>query len=175
MNKRQARNLFKAVQALRESPAPKDFRMSTFVNMCGTPACVLGHLGLRRDLQRKFKFVRREMTGAELEDNLALYRESPEDWSEYKPDAQGRLFDFRMTYNDGELVDYEDRAIQDFFGLNPDEMFGLFDGEGCGGAQKPKEAIRYIERFIVTKVRDQLKAAGMRPSVKAARAWAGAA
>lgn len=178
MNRRQAKNLFKAVQALRESPAPKDFRMKCFVNACGTPACVLGHIGSRTDLQRMFKFVRERLphSSEEFWKGVFARGEDYADDAQYKPGPDGTLYHFSLqTRKDNYGVGYDSPEILEFFGVDDDEARDLFGTAGCDNAQTPKEAIRYIQRFIVRKVGPYLKSEGIRPSVKAARAWAGAA
>ncbi len=48
--------LLLVAQALRESPAPEDFSMDAWRNLCGTPACALGHYCAREDLQDAFRW-----------------------------------------------------------------------------------------------------------------------
>ena len=57
MNKVHERRLRNVIRALKESPNPKAFTMSCFINSCGTHACALGHYAARRDLQREFRVI----------------------------------------------------------------------------------------------------------------------
>lgn len=75
MRKLHKERLLKVARALRESPAPQDFRMDCYGNLCGTPACALGHYAARRDLQRSYTPLRvgndyaciQEMSGREVD------------------------------------------------------------------------------------------------------------
>lgn len=51
MNKQRLLNV---ARALRESPNPEMFTMKLYLHSCGTPACALGHYGVRSDLQDEF-------------------------------------------------------------------------------------------------------------------------
>lgn len=55
MNKVYIKRLENLIRALDESPNPGAFTMDYFAHNFDTPACVLGHYVLRRDLQRVFK------------------------------------------------------------------------------------------------------------------------
>jgi hypothetical protein len=37
------------------------------------------------------------------------------------------------------------------FDLTPDEAYSLFSGSGCGGAQTPKQAAKFIRKFVAAK------------------------
>ena len=55
MTTAQANRLLRASQSVLESKEPRRFGMHEYFHWCGTPACVLGHYGSRRDLQRLLK------------------------------------------------------------------------------------------------------------------------
>ena len=128
MNKVHERRLRNVIRALEESPNPKAFTMSCFVNgdefdyrtggnhFCGTPACALGHYAARRDLQREFRVI--------TDHNGVRYLEDP--------------------------MSAIDKSMK-HFGLRDLEFQELFGAEGCGDAKTTKKAIRYIEKFIERK------------------------
>jgi hypothetical protein len=39
----------------------------------------------------------------------------------------------------------------DYFGVNSEEWFELFDSQGCGRAKTPKQAAKYIRQFVKRK------------------------
>ena len=123
MNKVQARRLLNVARALREAPDPAKFSMHAYCdNTCGTPACALGHYAARGDLQR-----------------LLAIRVDPSD---------GRKL-WWMQLRDGDrTVSHRSEAVLDHFGIDGYETDELFGGDGCGGAWTPKQAARYIERFV---------------------------
>lgn len=48
----------------------------------------------------------------------------------------------------GMFIDVEDDAVLEHFGLTFDQATALFDADGCNNAKTPKQAIRYIRKFI---------------------------
>lgn len=146
MNQTHKKRLLNVAKALREAPEPKYFKMSTFANgssdwtgegeppenFCGTPACALGHYAARRDLQREFKI-----------------------WTDKRYGYAGIL-----ARSDGSS---EFEAAAEHFGLTYDpydgdgEVYELFAPSGCGGAKTPKQAARYIERFVARKEKEGAK------------------
>ena len=113
--------LLNVAKALRESRSPRDFTMSVYGNKeCGTPACALGHYASRRDLQRTFVLVTDES------------------------DQEGMW----VNTNDGSYASYSSEAVCQHFGIECDQAFNLFSAIGCGGAKTPKQAARFIERFV---------------------------
>ena len=143
MNKRQARRLLNVARSLRESANPELFSMHSYVNdvdtllnklpvgdsgvdtnLCGTPACALGHYASRTDLQRKMRIAQ---LGKEWFTGVPLYG---------------------LRYNNNRAVGFDDRTILDHFGITRDETYELFDGYGCGGAKTAIEAAQYIEDFV---------------------------
>lgn len=111
-----------------EDAKPEDFDMEKFANQCGTPACVLGHYASRRDLQKTFKLRLDPKFGEGL--------------------IKGR---------DGHSLGIYDRLVLDHFGLTFQEAYDLLSTDGCDGAQTPKQAIKYIKRFIGRKTKDKGK------------------
>lgn len=43
---------------------------------------------------------------------------------------------------------FSSRLVRDHFALTNIEARELFDSDGCGGAKTPKQAARYLERFV---------------------------
>lgn len=115
------------IVAVRESPSPELFDMGEYFHSCGTPACVLGHYAARIDLQDAFRFGRRMP-------NLL--------WSKPWVLAQ----DEKGRWEGIEGID--DARVCDHFGITDTQARELFSMRGCGQAQKPEEAIAYLERFI---------------------------
>lgn len=147
------------IQALRESKNPEAFFMRLYKwpfdaplwlhaankkvkeEWCGSPACVLGHLAARTDLQNVLHFVGDNMMYAQKDVN-------PDVTQEEQPLYAGE--------NKGDVSAYfSDILLADIFGLNPDQMTALFGSNGCDGANTSQEAIDYIERFIACNGRPQ--------------------
>lgn len=130
MNAVQRKRLLNVAKALRESKAAKEFTMGNYCDPeCGTPHCALGHYASRRDLQRLLK--------------LTAFAYGVDDWS------------FDITTVDGGLTGYDAPVVLDHFGITEEEAGGLFNGDdGCGGAKTPKQAARFIERFVARKERE---------------------
>lgn len=140
MNAVQRKRLLNVAKALRESPEPKAFTMGAFCDyFCGTPACALGHYASRRDLQRVLR----------VQQVAEYYNEETgksEPW-------------FEMCNNEGYITGYDDEAaVLGHFGITVEESDELFGSEGCGDAQTPKQAARYIERFVARKEREAARA-----------------
>jgi hypothetical protein len=130
-------NIFKqrmlnVARALRESPAPDDFTMSTEFHDCGTPACAWGHYLLRRDLQNAF------MASLESIDTEGFYSGL---YSGYAHTSDGRI---------RELV-YSSLLVRAHFGIDFDETEEVFGPFGCNDAQSAREAAEYIEWFAERK------------------------
>lgn len=49
---------------------------------------------------------------------------------------------------DGRPVWYDEESVTSHFGITEDQGRELFSSQGCGNAQTPKQAARYIERFV---------------------------
>lgn len=111
--------LLNVSRALRESPAPEHFNMSIYVHECGTPACALGHYGLRQDLQSLLVYAPDKPYGKDLRS------------------AETR-----------QLVSYQDYEVLEHFGITYDQSEELFDSDGCGNAQTAIEAAQYLEEFV---------------------------
>jgi hypothetical protein len=130
--------LMLAVQALEEAEHPERFSMRFYLHLdrdmmtsfykqvegyepswCGTPACILGHLGSRQDLQQFFY----------AEDCSLKY--TPKD-----PDG----YAYTVAWGDVDL--------QRWFDLDHYYMRMLFSEDGCDGAKTTKEAADYIKNFI---------------------------
>lgn len=138
MNKIQAKRLLNVARALDESKEPKKFSMETYLNddgdrvsnrWCGTPACALGHYAVRKDLQ---KFLR---PGINREYNVPCLRYA----------------------RSGRETGWDLPGVQRHFGISYEEAEELFDFSGCGYASTPKEASRYIKRFVAKKLKEQTK------------------
>lgn len=129
--------LLAVVRALREAPNPERFSMRAYVHekrlwdldgkdlpedWCGTPACALGHLGARTDLQDVLR----------IRNGMLVYKD---------PDTDGDLMP--ALYTDSQLT----RA----FDLDYEEMFDLFSEFGCDNAATATEAADYIEAFVKRK------------------------
>lgn len=134
---RQNQRLLNVARALRESPAPKEFTMEHWFHevpdctikegSCGTPACALGHLALRKDLQTSFG---------------------------YGYDGYGWGFGANLTFR-GEKVQFDDvryseggHPVLEYFGIDGFDFEALFGTEGCGRAKTTKAAAQFIERFV---------------------------
>jgi hypothetical protein len=113
--------LEKLIVALQDA-SPRDFDMLHYGMSCGTPQCVLGHYASRRDLQRSFELVRPEYGEVVLRSRTG------------RPSCGYTL--------------YADMPIQSHFGISYDQCEELFGPAGCGDAKTPKQAIRYIRKFI---------------------------
>lgn len=148
MNKTQAKRLLNVARALRESPAPKKFTMSHYIHgdyydearprynpkWCGTPACALGHYGARKDLQRLMRVIPIKS-------------------------ANDQEYPTLIYNNIGDEVVYKDSLIMKHFGLDNNEVEELFSSVGCGMAETPKEAARYIVKFVTQKMGNKKKRA----------------
>jgi len=126
MNKRHAKRLLNVAHALRESPVPENFTMFFYGKSCGTPACAFGHYAFRTDLQRKFRLKFSLSEPVYVVDN-----------------------------DDGFIVHYDSNQVGAHFGIRAHEAEELFGFGGCGGALTPKEAARYIERFVKSRVTEE--------------------
>lgn len=153
MNKTQAKRLLNVAKSLRESKNPKQFTMEKYVwgesfhqslawqtppqqaaeqNFCGTPACALGHYASRRDLQKLLKVnITKKMVNDELLPVAAV------------------------SYLNNQEIDFCSKKFRDHFGIDEQEADSLFSGFGCGDAQTPIQAARYIERFVKIKLATQ--------------------
>lgn len=139
-------NLMRLVKTLRSAPREKakHFSMGTFIysegddlveqnpNMCGTPACALGWYASNGE-QRAFKIGK--IPGRSYH-QTALLSKVGKDFVPYA----------------------EFSSAEKHFGLDGDEEIEeLFGHAGCGGAKTTKQAANYIERFIVRKLREELR------------------
>jgi hypothetical protein len=109
---------------------------------CGTPACVLGHFGARRDLQR---FMR------------VTVKKGRNDAGRLVPVAS-------LVYASGKDVGlgvhFGDQSVGEYFGLDDDnDLDNLFGPSGCGSARSAKGAASFIEKFVARKLKQQAKAA----------------
>lgn len=110
------------VTALKESPAPDQFDMGTWLNhypglqnnWCGTPACVLGHYAVRAASAR--------VDGSDRMD---------------------------VIFETISLATNTERGFTALGGLEPYQVAELFGSRGCGDARTIGRAIAYIEKFIV--------------------------
>jgi hypothetical protein len=109
-----------------EDADPKVFSMAQFTHACGTPSCVLGHYASRRDIQRTFRL------------------------GDHDPIPCDRCGGPEILTNNGKPIGFDDPAVLDHFGITIDEAYELFDSDGCGRAQTPKQAIRFLRKFIAS-------------------------
>lgn len=99
-------------------------------NICGTPACALGHYAARTDLQRILKVsVLKNSRGSKVA-SMDRFGAEP-----------------------GSGADFYDEQLMAHFGLTQSEMLELFDADGCGGARTALQAAKYIEKFVKRKQR----------------------
>ena len=140
MNKHHIRRLRIAVTALYDAAKIKTlvekFDMSRYGYMasydskgtdllgCGTPACVLGHVGARRDLQ---SFLQLTTHG-----HVKYVRE--------------------LAYSPRE-ADYSDERLCKYYGITSAEAADLFGSNGCNDAKTPRAAAWFIEKFCRRKER----------------------
>jgi len=149
MNKRQARRLLNVARALREYEHPERFDMNCYVynyeylamegklekheDWCGTPGCALGTYASRSDLQRVLRInecITIDVHGNRINQPVMVLASKP---------------NFTADYND----------VLEHFGINDEEAEELFDHGGCGNAQTPIEAAKYIENFVAKKLVDE--------------------
>ncbi len=139
MKKVFAQRLLKVVKSLRESPNPKEFTMDHYGNGCGTPACALGHYANRTDLQKTFRlrldkdFI--DKHASQLEYSMAT----------------------DVVNKTGKRQHYAGLEILKHFGIDWGEAEEIFGGNGCGEAKTPSQAARYIEKFVVRKLKEDSK------------------
>lgn len=126
MNKQR---LLDVARACREAPVPTAFSMERFANMCGTPACALGHYAVRRDLQNRFELKKHESYGS------------------------------MWLHFDGELSGYDNNDVCDWFGIDIDQAVELFAAEGCGGVLETVEDEDGDEEEALNPITDHIKAA----------------
>lgn len=69
-------------------------------------------------------------------------------------EAQSRGWNLSI-YGHLETPDRNDvmKSARKEFGINDREIVRLFSGNGCGGAQTPREAANYIREFVFDKMR----------------------
>jgi hypothetical protein len=123
------RRVLNIARALRESPNPDKFYMSSVLDRtCGTPSCAFGHYVCRTDLQDEF--------APRILDGFG--------WAPYFVDGRYALFMRAEVHN--------------HFGLTAGEADLLFNGgTGCGFAETPRSertalaAAEFIERFAAKK------------------------
>ena len=53
-----------------------------------------------------------------------------------------------LVHRNGEHVCFDSPEVRDHFGITLSQAWGLFAIIGCGNAQTPKQAARFIERFV---------------------------
>lgn len=116
MNVERLKNL---IVSLRDAK-PEDFSMLRYGNMCGTPACVLGHYASRTDLQGSFVLQSRE----------------------------GDCHPYVYSIDDDGPADCYSEYVTDHFDIDEEQALELFADNGCGNASTPEQAIEYIEEFI---------------------------
>jgi hypothetical protein len=112
------RRLLRLAAYLREHARRQDFEMHVQVNECGTPACAFGH-----------------------------YASMPR--TPFKIGTSSRnQFMHVMHRGSQRSAFFGDKESCDHFGVSYAEVRELFDFCGCGCADTPKQAARYIERFV---------------------------
>lgn len=121
------------VRATQEMAHPERFAMHTYIHnaferqerhipaeWCGTPACLLGNLATRNDLQQLLK----------VDDGCLA-------WVELECD------DDKLGW-----IRYSDPRICKHFDITEDEAAALFGPEGCGGAKTRDEALAFVAGFM---------------------------
>jgi hypothetical protein len=167
MNLTQIKRLENLIIATKEAPRAS-FDMNAFIHddknepeLCGTPACVFGNYVARRDLQRAFKFNLRtvpaykydKMTGYPVRDTAG----------KMVVDDVNSHTDYEIVNADGELSGPFGREGMEHFGLEFDEIYQLFDCDGCGGAGRDvAAAVRFLTKFVNAKKRQFAKERGFR-------------
>lgn len=127
MNKERLLNV---ARALRESPNPEQFHMSSYGHDCNTPACAIGHYAARPDLQDAFA----------LDTYGWLIHRDGRPCNYFHEEVHAH---FDITPEQSSLLFSGDTDGDDF-----DE-----DGEpnrvwGCNSARTALEAAEYIENFV---------------------------
>ena len=103
------------------------FCMREWYHSCGSPSCVIGWYAS----ETPERFVTRKGYNGFREIQQLLYQK------------EGSV---RQVYADsGPLA-------EEFPGLSYNELEALFGSRGCADAIKPRDAVRYIERFIQRKL-----------------------
>lgn len=120
---------------VKNSNHSRQFDMGQFVHFCGAPACALGYAGSRPDLQKVLRIKGRRTR-------------EPGQYGGLKADAYLAYTPKYARLNGGEEASYSDIVLREALGLNHDQASELFSGGGCNGATTPKQAAKYIRRFI---------------------------
>lgn len=129
--------LLLAARVLREAAKQRElandyqrhFNMCRFVNDCGTPACVLGHYAVRKDVQELFAL------GCE---NISHFAYS----------VRGELLYRESTVHDYRPTDYCSLEVRGHFDVNEAECEALFGPMGCHNALTEEEAADFIEECV---------------------------
>lgn len=114
--------LMLVVRALRESPDPSKFAMHEVVNVCGSPACAIGHLFCRPDLQQRFHLT--------------------------KASRMLSIYELVHDHETGRDISYDDDAVMDWLDLDESSFDELFAASGCDNAQTTEEAADFIESWV---------------------------
>lgn len=118
-------NFEKLLQANREAPAEL-FNMDVFFGAptaCGTPACLLGNLALRPDLQSTF-----------------VYKKP------MRPVNFGHVGTAEREY-----IHLDGAEVCEHFGITSEQADALFDSDGCNNAGTNRDkALAYVEHFMAT-------------------------
>jgi len=129
--------LLLAARVLREAAKQREiakdhqphFNMCRFVNDCGTPACVLGHYAVRKDVQELFA--------------LGI-----ENISHFAYSVRGELLYRESTVHEYRPTDYYSPEVRGHFDINMDECEALFGPIGCNNALTEEEAADFIEKCV---------------------------
>jgi hypothetical protein len=129
--------LLLAARVLREAAKQREldndhqhhFNMCRFVNDCGTPACVLGHYAVRKDVQELFALGR---------ENIAQFAYS----------VRGELLYRKSTVHDYRPTDYCSLEVRGHFDVDEAECEALFGPMGCHDALTEEEAADFIEKCV---------------------------
>lgn len=71
----------------------------------------------------------------------------------FRTDLQSafQLDDGNLVTCNGRPVHYSEQMVADHFGITRSDAFLLFYQHGCGGAETPVQAIKYIRDFVALK------------------------
>lgn len=162
MNKRQARNLYKVVRALRESEVPEAFDMSCYINFVPSPNDLTVEDEDYPDLEmiaRNELIIHKNWCGtpacafghfAARSDLQKLCKIKTIPLNIHG--VESKIFGEVDIVNKNDLsISHYDIEVLDYFGISYDETAELFNPHGCGNAKTTKQAITYIEKFLKKK------------------------
>lgn len=126
MNKERLLNV---ARALRESPNPEQFHMSSYGHNCNTPCCAIGHYAARPDLQDAFALDKYGWLILRNGDSTNYFRPEVLEHFDITPAQASALF---SGETDGD--DFDEDGV-------PTQVWG------CDSAKTAIEAAEFIEAF----------------------------